>query len=498
LVLNSPEGDIHKKEVVVTDTGLLDDTPAEEHQLRAGVLGLFDSVIMGIAGVAPGYSIAASTAVLFGAVALGGAAALLYCGIAMFGIVSAFSYLGRVEPKAGASYSWVRRALHPALGYLSGWALVVSALIFMVAATVPAGSNVLGLFSNAAAHNTAEVTIVGAFFFLCMVAAVAAGVTITVKLQIVMSSIELLLLFLFAALAIFHGTHVHTFSWHWFSPSVFHGSSGFFAGALVAAFYYWGWDVTANLNEETKGAKKTPGLGGIIGIIFVFLLFEVFTIATNMVLTAHQINKNEADVLSVLGQQVWHGTGGKFIVLAVVLSTVATLETTLIQVTRTLFAMGRDNTLPKALGRIHPRLKTPIVATVAVTVFSLALFIGSQFVGSVGTILTDAIDAIGLQIAIYYSLAGFAVVVLYRQQLLKSVSNFIFMGLWPLIGAVFMAVMFVKTIPELNGTTLWVGLGAMALGLIPMTYYWVKGNPYFDLPTKEDRLAVIEEFEMNL
>ena len=482
----------------MTDTGELDEVHAEDHQLRAGVLGLFDSVIMGVAGVAPGYSIAASTAALFGAVALGGAAALLYCGIAMFGIVSAFSYLGRVEPKAGASYSWVRRALHPALGYMSGWALIVSALIFMVAATVPAGSNVLGLFSQSAANNTGEVTLVGAVFFLCMVAAVAAGVTITVSLQIVMSSIELLLLVLFAFLAILHGHHVHTFSWSWFAPSIFHHTHGFFAGALVAAFYYWGWDVTANLNEETKGAKKTPGMGGIIGIITVFILFEVFTIATNMVVTSGQINANSGDVLSVLGQDVWHGTGGKFIVLAVVLSTVATLETTLIQVTRTLFAMGRDNTLPKKLGTVHPRLRTPIVATAAVTVFSLCLFIGSQYVGSIGTILGDAINAIGLQICIYYSLAGFAVVVLYRKQLLSSVTNFVFMGLWPLIGALFMAIMFVKTIPGLNAVTLWVGLGAMALGLIPMTYYWVKGNPYFDLPTKEDRVAVIHEFEMNL
>ena len=482
----------------MTDSGLLDEAPSEEHALRAGVLGLFDSVIMGVAGVAPGYSIAASTAGLFGAVALGGAAALLYCGIAMFGIVSAFSYLGRVEPKAGASYSWVRRALHPALGYMSGWALIVSALIFMVAATVPAGANVLNLFSKSAANNTGAVTLVGAVFFLCMVAAVAAGVTITVQLQIVMSSIEIILLVLFAILAIFHGHHIHNFTWHWFAPSIFNHTQGFFAGALIAAFYYWGWDVTANLNEETKGAKKTPGMGGIIGIIFVFLLFEVFTIATNMVVSSSQIAHNQADVLSVLGQDVWHGTGGKFIVLAVVLSTVATLETTLIQVTRTLFAMGRDHTLPKKLGTVHPRLQTPIVATVAVMVFSLALFIGSQFVGSIGSILLDAIDAIGLQICIYYSLAGFAVVILYRKQLLSSVSNFIFMGLWPLLGAIFMVVMFFKAIPGLNGTTLWVGLGAMALGLIPMTYYWVQGNPYFDLPTKEDRVAVLEEFEQNL
>jgi amino acid transporter len=453
---------------------------------------------MGIAGVAPAYSIAASTAVLFGAVLLGGAAALLYCGIAMFGIVFAFSYLGRIETNAGASYSWVRRALHPVLGYLSGWALIVSALIFMVIATVPVGSNLLGLFSKTAANSTGEVTLVGAIFFLLMVLAVAAGVTITVTVQIVMSCIELFLLVLFAILAIFHGHHVHQFSWHWFSPGIFHGQSGFAAGALVAAFYYWGWDVTANLNEETKSAKKTPGLGAMIGILIVFLLFEVFTIATNMVLTTGQINHNEADVLSVLGQQVWHGDGGKIIVLAVVLSTIATLETTLIQVTRTMFAMGRDHTLPKALGRVNQKRKTPIVATMVVTVISLGLFIGGQFIGSVSSILSDGIDAIGLQICIYYCLAGLAVVVLYRRQLFMSVTNFIFMGLWPLIGAIFMAYLFVKSIPGLNAESLWVGLGAMALGLIPMFYYWSKKNPYFKMPAKEDRIAVLEEFEQNL
>jgi hypothetical protein len=78
------------------------------------------------------------------------------------------------------------------------------------------------------------------------------------------------------------------------------------------------------------------------------------------------------------------------------------------------------------------------------------------------------------------------------------VGNFIFMGLWPLLGAIFMGYVFVEVIPTLNSTTLTVGLGAMALGLIPMTYYWIKGNPYFDTPTKEDRHAVIVELEQNL
>jgi amino acid transporter len=485
----------------VADTLEVFDSASPEHALKAGVLGLFDSVIMGIAGVAPAYSIAASTGALIAAVALGGAAALLYCGIAMFGIVFAFSYLGRVETNSGAAYSWVRRALHPLLGFLSGWALIVSALIFMVIATVPAGANVLGLFSASAANNTVDVTLVGCVFFLSMVCAVAAGVTITVTVQIVMSCIELALLVLFAFLAIFHAHHVHAFTWHWFSPGIFHGQNGFIAGALVAAFYYWGWDVTANLNEETKGAKKTPGLGAIIGILVVFVLFEVFTIATNMVLTSGQINHNEADVLSVLGQEVWRGTGGKFIVLAVVLSTIATLETTLIQVTRTMFSMGRDNTLPKAFGTVNQKRKTPIFATAVVCGISLLLFVFGQFIGSVSNILTDGIDAIGLQICIYYCLAGIAVVVLFRQQLLKSATNFFFMGLWPLVGALFMGYMFYKSIPNLwdsNPATVYIGLGAMALGLIPMFIYWAKGVPYFKMPAKEDRVAVIQEFEQNL
>ena len=247
--------------------------PRRHNPLNAGVLGLFDSVIMGIAGSAPAYSIGATTGALFFAVAYGGPAALLYCGFFMFGIVWAFSYLSRDDSHAGAAYSWVRRAIHPILGYLSGWALIVSALLFMVIATFPAGSSVLRLFGTSLYQKTGPVTILGAVFFFAMVTAVALGVTVTVKVQIIMSTIEVFLLVLFAGLALFHAHHVTAFSWHWFSPSIFssHHGSTFVAGALLAAFYYWGWDVTANL-RATKDAKKTSGLGGLLGTFVVFLL----------------------------------------------------------------------------------------------------------------------------------------------------------------------------------------------------------------------------------
>lgn len=461
----------------------------EAHALRAGVLSLFDSVVMGVAGVAPGYSIAATTAILFGAVALAGPGSLLYCGIAMFGIVWAFNYLGRVEVNAGASYAWVRRALHPVLGYIAGWALVVSALIFMVAGSFPAGAVTLGLFSHSLATNVLAVTLLGSGFFLLMVVAVLVGIRITAKVQVAMSTIELTILLVFAILALAHGHDAHPFSWAWLSPTRFSGMGGFFAGALVAAFYYWGWDTTANLNEETKAAKVTPGFGAIIGVLVVFALFELFTIGTNMVLTSGQIAQNPGDVLDVLGQAVWAGNGGKIIVVAVILSTIATLETTLIQVTRTLFAMGRDGTLPRGLGHIHRTWRTPWIATIVVAVISVGLFVGSNYIGTLSTIMTDAINAIGEQICVYYGLAGLSVVILYRRELFKSAANFFLIGLWPFLGSVFMFVMFAKVIPGLNGVTNAVGLGALAIGLVPMAIYWAKRRPYFDKVTPEERVA---------
>jgi hypothetical protein len=72
------------------------------------------------------------------------------------------------------------------------------------------------------------------------------------------------------------------------------------------------------------------------------------------------------------------------------------------------------------------------------------------------------------------------------------------MGLWPLLGALFMTVVFFKVIPPLNVTTKVVGLGSMALGLIPMAYYAWKKAPYFDMPTKEDRHAILQEIQQNL
>ncbi|MBT1093024.1 APC family permease [Streptomyces chartreusis] len=459
--------------------------------LQANVLGTFDTVVMAVAGSAPAYSIAATTAVLVGAVGLASPAALLYCAIPMLGIALAFSRLGRIDVNAGASYSWVGRTLHPFLGFISGWALVISTTIFMVAGSLPAGSMTLALFDEELAENTALSTLVGACWFLIMLLVVLGGARLTVRAQIVMSGVELVILALFALLAVFHTDSAHVFDWSWLGFGHFDGVAGFASGALIAAFYYWGWDVTSNLSEETRNSRRTTGLAGLIGVGIVFLLFEVFTIAVNVILSSKQIQDNDANVLAVLGEEVWPGWGGKLLIVAVMLSTIATLETTLIQVTRSLFAMGRDRTMPAALGKVHQRWNTPYVAVAVVGVVALVMFIASNALGTVGDILSDAISAIGLQIAVYYGLTGLAAVVAYRKMLLKSVGDFVLGGLWPLFGALFMFWIFVESLGELSGSALAIGFGGIAAGLVPMFWYWRQGSDYYR-PAKLDATRTVE------
>ncbi|MEU7513820.1 APC family permease [Streptomyces sp. NPDC042898] len=447
--------------------------------LQPNVLGTFDTIVMAVAGSAPAYSLAATTAVLFGAVGFAGPAALLYCAIPMLGIVLAYARLGRIDVNAGAGYSWVGRTLHPFLGFLSGWALVFAATVFMVAGSLPAGSLTLSLIDPDLADNTPLAAAVGAGWFLMMLLVVLGGARLTVRAQLVMSGVEMIILIGFVLAAVLHRGRATAFDWSWFGLGQFDGPQGFAAGALIAAFYYWGWDVTSNLSEETRNSRRTAGLAALVGVGFVFVLFEAFTVAVNVLLTAEEIRTAGPNVLAVLGQEIWPGVGGKLLVVAVVLSTVATLETTLLQVTRSLFAMGRDRTLPAALGTVHRRWNTPWVAIATVGGAALLMFVAAATAESVQRILSDAVAAIGLQIAFYYGLAGIAAVVAYKSLLLRSVRNFVLGGLWPLLGSGFMLWCFVESLGELSTTALTIGLGGLLIGVVPLLVYWRKGSDYY-------------------
>ncbi|MNL57744.1 hypothetical protein D3C87_1813300 [compost metagenome] len=85
-------------------------------------------------------------------------------------------------------------------------------------------------------------------------------------------------------------------------------------------------------------------------------------------------------------------------------------------------------------------------------------------------------------------------VVAYRRVLLRSVKNFILIGLWPAAGAAFMAWAFFVSIPQNDPIVNWLGIGLIVLGIVPLAIFYRKAKVYYsrrplEVPPELDQKA---------
>jgi amino acid transporter len=439
--------------------------------LRAGALGFAESVIMGIAGSGPAYSVAASTATLVGAVGVLAPASLLYCGLIMFGIAFAFRHLNRLLVNAGASYAWVAAIFSPALGFFAGWALLISSAVFMVSGTLPAAAATLKLLMPGFVDSQGAVTLMAAVWLVAIGAVVAKGIKLSSYLQIAFTLVEvgvLALLLILAALG-FAPSPAHALTAAWFTGAAFTPAL-FASGAVTALFAISGWDVTANLNEETRDGAHIAGTGSLVAVGIVVLLLVGFDALALLLLSDADISRAGVNIVSVVAQKLMPYPWADLAVIAVMLSTIGTLETSILQFTRTLFAMSRDKALNPRYGRLHPAYRTPWIATVLITGLGLVLLFGSLCLHGIKTVVDDSINAVGFQVAFYYGLTGLACAWYFRQEALKGLGKFVFLFLWPLLGVGFCFAIVFYSVPNFDLTTNILGGGLIAIGIVP--YLW--------------------------
>jgi amino acid transporter len=171
-------------------------------------------------------------------------------------------------------------------------------------------------------------------------------------------------------------------------------------------------------------------------------------------------------------------------VLAVVSSAAASTQTTILPTARVTFSMARDRIIPAAFARVHPRYLTPWISTVAMGAASIVLYAASIWLSGVGSAITDAVLAIGLQIAFYYGLTGIAATWYYRKLLFQSVSNFVFAGIFPLAGGLGFFYIFYEAAKTLTVRQFWLGVGAMLIGIPLLAWSWYHNPAFYRQPTE--------------
>ena len=438
-------------------------------ELKANSLSFFESIIMGVAGSAPGFSIAVAISGLLAAAGAVSPNALLTFAVPMLGISVAYKGLNKKMANAGAAYEWTKIVAGKFLGYLSGWALLIAALVFMVTGSVPLGTATIDLFDPALASNVWLTTAIGAIWFVAIGAVLITGIELTSKIQVVMSSIELLILFGISIAAFFHtgtaGAVTH-FSWSWFGFNYPTGT--FAASSLIVVFLYWGWDVTCNLSEETKGEPpNAAGNGGFLSIFITIASFVAFTVAALMMFTLSAASGFSDNLIYHVAIAAGLGpVGGYAASLALILSSVATLETTMLQFSRTLFAMGRDRALPAYFGKVHEKTVTPVRTMYLLLGVGLVMIFVSSFMPTIATILTDSVSAIAVQVCYYYGLAGLVCAWVYRASFKTSFATFLGYVVFPGLSAIALITLGLYAISTFNMTTKIVGIGGLLIGIV--------------------------------
>jgi APA family basic amino acid/polyamine antiporter len=181
-------------------------------------------------------------------------------------------------------------------------------------------------------------------------------------------------------------------------PTAF-GVGGIFAGAALVFFAYIGFDVVATTAEETRNPQRDLPIGIIASLIICTLLYcAVALVVTGMV------PYQDLDPAAALANAfAFHGATwmATLISAGAVAGLTTVVLTLLIGATRIIFAMSRDALLPMRLAKVHPRLRTPWVISIIVTVI-VAVVAGFTPVGlleemvNIGTLSAFVLVSIGV------------------------------------------------------------------------------------------------------
>jgi amino acid transporter len=467
--------------------------------LKKDALGFVSSCVIGVASTAPGYSLAASLGfvVAVAGVGLQAPAVMLLAFVPMLLIASAYYYLNRADPDCGTTFSWATRALGPSVGWLGGWAIVVADVIVMANL-----AQIAGLYSfllvgwQSAADSTFAVTLVGVVWIAIMTAICVIGIELSARTQVGLLSAEIITLVLFSIVALVKvasgdaGPHAVDPSLTWLNPLQIDSFSALISGVLIAVFIYWGWDSTVTVNEESRDATEGPGKAALLATVILLAIYVVVSYAAQAYDGTQTLIDNQDDVLSVLGTQVFGSPLDKILIIAVLTSAAASTQTTILPTARTSLSMARAGAMPEALGRIHPRFLTPDFSTILMGTLSIVWYVGLTIISE--NILFDSIAALGLMIAFYYGMTGFACTVYYRRRLTESVKSFLLIGVGPTLGGLMLTAIFFKSCYDLSkpensesgdswfglGPPLVIGVGFLLLGVVLMLV-WRAGHKEF-------------------
>src|SRR5437763_843479 len=386
---------------------LVAETKEEGHQLKK-VLGPWNLVALGIGAI-----IGAGIFATIGTAAAGdahrpGAGPALMISFVLTAIVCGFSALCYAEfasmvPVAGSAYTYSYATLGELVAWIIGWDLMLEYAIGNVAVAI-SWANYMNTFlegfgislppwmkidyTTAAAKMPDLVAHAPHVFgipivFNILAGAIVAAITVVLvwgiresaSFNFFMVAIKLVVLGFFVLVSVRFVKPEH---WHPFAPN---GFSGIGTGAAIVFFAYIGFDAVSTTAEEARNPKRDMPIGIIGSLIVCTIIYALIAAIFTGMIPYHALVKTlaseQAEPLTLAMKYVsMPGWMVGVVAFGSVVAHTAVLLVFQLGQPRIFFAMSRDGLLPPFFARVHPKYKTPHVATIITGIFvaTAALF----------------------------------------------------------------------------------------------------------------------------
>ncbi|MBS4219299.1 amino acid permease [Bacillus sp. FJAT-49711] len=327
---------------------------------------------------------------IYGEVATGakGMVALAYV-IGMIGMIfTALSYARMSEaiPYSGSVYAYAQHGINDTAGFFGGWLILldyifVPALLYLVSAAaladiVPQVPIIIWLLIFIGINTLINVL----------------GIEFTAKTNKYILIAELIVLVIFVVAGIIAvAQHVNGAEFT-FKPlyDKEHFSMATVMGAVsIAVLSFLGFDAVSTLAEESKGGRKAIGNAIIGALLLVGVMFIIQTWVAALIWPDFTTFEN----VDTAFYQIAEIAGGTWLKWTTIIATViawgiADALVAQAAISRILFSMARDRKLPHALSKVHPKFKTPFVATIVVAVISfiVTMFFSAQ-IGQLASVI---------------------------------------------------------------------------------------------------------------
>jgi len=262
-------------------------------------------------------------------------------------LFTAISYgrMARAYPSAGSAFTYVGQEINPALGYVTGWSMVMDYILNPIICTIWC-SQQAHVFAPAIPYGVWVLFFAGIFTFL-NVQGVKTSARVNTGLATAMG-VVVAIFFVAAARYVFGAPHDGAaFFFHpFYNPEMFNAKA-VLGATSVAVLTYIGFDGISTLSEEADNPRRNILLATVLTCLVIGLLSAMEVYAAQLVWPATQPYPNVDTAFTYVAGRAW---APLFVILGFTLI-VANFGSGLgaqIGAARLLYGMGRSNALPKS------------------------------------------------------------------------------------------------------------------------------------------------------